>query len=467
MYQYKGLEDTVAAISTSLGEGGIGIVRLSGPDAIAIADRMFQTKTSRKPSSLESCRVHYGWVVDNQCEPPEMIDEALLTVMRAPKSYTREDVVEISCHGGAVPLKAILTLAIDFGARLAEAGEFTKRAFLNGRIDLTQAEAVLDIIHAKTEAFLKVSHHQLRGELSLELESIREILMSVYTEIEAIVNFPEDEINSAGVIKILKQINNVKSRVDHLLVSSEHGKILKEGIKIVICGRPNVGKSSLLNALLKEPRAIVSEIAGTTRDTIEESAQIHGIPFRLVDTAGVLEPRDLIEKEAVRRSHLLMEQAELILLMLDGSQNFSCEDEELIRRITEKNILVIINKSDQPQKLSEQTLKKFFSERPLIKISVLNKQGLDELQDKIVQNVWPGQVESSSGLLISNLRHIQALKQGREALQKGIQILEDQLSLEFVSEEIKVAINSLDAITGRNIDMDLLNKIFSEFCIGK
>src|SRR3989338_1891946 len=317
MYQLKSLEDTIVAIATAVGSGGIGIVRLSGRQAVGIADQLFISRKNKKPAEFANYTAHYGWIVKNLRAgayiselQEEIVDEVLLTVMRTPKSYTKEDVVEISCHGGMVSLRSILMMATELGARLAEPGEFTKRAFLNGRLDLTQAEAVLDIIQAKASAFLRVSHHQLKGELTKTLEDIREHVMTVYTQLEAIMNFPEDDIDSPAKPEILKRISEAEGQVERLLLSSEQGRILKEGIKIVICGRPNVGKSLLLNVLLKQPRAIVSDIAGTTRDTIEETAQIKGIPFQLIDTAGILEPRDFIEQEAVKRSRLSMDSAD-------------------------------------------------------------------------------------------------------------------------------------------------------------
>jgi tRNA modification GTPase len=469
MYQLRSLEDTIAAISTPMGQGGIGVVRLSGKQAVAIADKMFAAKSGAVPSSFKSFSVHYGNVRD--LGNGEVIDEVLLTVMRAPKSYTKEDVIEISCHGGMASLKAILTLATGLGARLADPGEFTKRAFLNGRIDLTQAEAVLDVIQAKTDAFLKVSTHQLKGDLSTELEGIREQLMAIYVGIEAIVNFPEDgvsaESEAAQYASIQEQVCAAEKRLEALLRSSAHGRILKEGIKTVICGKANVGKSSLLNALLKAPRAIVSDIAGTTRDTIEEAAQIKGIPLQLVDTAGILEPRDLIEEEAIRRSHEVIEGADLVLFVFDAGAKLTQEDERLMRVVDGQNVLAVLNKSDLPQRIDEEHIKKRYDGSKVLKVSALKRIGIDELEGKIVENIWRDKRIDTQGILVSNLRHINALKDCRDNLAKAQELLRDQLSFEFVSEEIKIAVNYLDNITGRNIDEDLLDTIFARFCIGK
>ena len=464
---FKKLDDTIAAISTPGGVGGIGIVRLSGPGALSIADQVFQAAIGKSPSQFKTHTVHYGNVVKRGEAGDEIIDEALLTVMRAPKSYTREDVVELNCHGGIVPLKATLALVLTHGARLAEPGEFTKRAFLNGRIDLTQAEAVLDIIRAKTDAFLRVSAHQLKGELTVELESIREKLMNTYVDLEAVVNFPEEDIDVQGKNKALQNIQQSRERVQVLLETSEQGRILREGIKVVICGKPNVGKSSLLNVLLKQPRAIVTDVEGTTRDTIEETTQIQGIPFQLVDTAGILSPRDLIEEEAVKRSHLYIQSADLVLLMLDGNQNLASADKEVIEKVKEKNTLLLINKCDLPIKIDEKETEALLPNRKIIYISALEKRGLDKLGRAIIENVLHGKSIDTHGVLVNNMRHIDALRNCAAVLTKGVSLLTQGVSLEFISEELKIAVNALDSITGRDIDLDLLDKIFSEFCVGK
>jgi len=465
MYQLNNIDDTIVAISTPAGIGGIGIVRLSGKEALPIADKMFLSPTQKKLSKQKSHSAHYGWISRNGSG--EIIDEVLVTIMRGPNSYTKEDVVEISSHGSRVSLKEIITLACDQGARLAEPGEFTKRAFLNGRIDLTQAEAVLDIIQSRTNAFLKVSTHQLKGELSKELEIIREELMKAYVEMEAIVNFPEDDEDSKSRERIDAIIKKAQKRVDALLETSEHGRLLKEGIKIVLCGKPNVGKSSLLNILLKTERAIVSDIAGTTRDTIEETAQIKGIPFQLIDTAGILEPRDLIEQEAVKRSRMYIEGADLVLFVCDQSFLLSKEDKDIIDEIKDLNILVVLNKSDLKKKLDIKALQERLFNATYIETSVVKKKGIDKLEECIVESVWHSKTIDTQGLFISNLRHIQALQQCQKTLLQAQEYIHNDTSIEFISEEIKIAINFLDSITGRNIDHDLIDQIFSKFCIGK
>ncbi|MFA5059470.1 MAG: tRNA uridine-5-carboxymethylaminomethyl(34) synthesis GTPase MnmE [Candidatus Omnitrophota bacterium] len=476
------IDDTIVAISTAAGQGGIGIIRLSGKGSLKIADQIFISKNKMKPSDFKSYTVHYGWIINkikNQKSKiknkgnlsadtdADTIDEVLLTVMRAPKSYTREDIVEISCHGSSVSLKAILSVIVSCGARLAEPGEFTKRAFLNGRIDLAQAEAVLDIIQAKTDAFLKVSLHQLKGELTVELEAIREILMDIYTEIEAIVNFPEDDIDASNVKGISKKIDAACRRVEELLKTSEHGKVLKDGIKVVLCGKPNVGKSSLLNVFLKQSRAIVTDIAGTTRDTIEETAQIKGIPLQLIDTAGILVPRDLIEEEAVKRSRMSIESADLVLLILDGNRTLDEEDVKLFTQVKDRNVFLVVNKCDLPQKLEKEEMASKMNHKKIFFVSALEKKGISELENEIVKNVWHEEAVNTRGILISNVRHIHSLQECVAGLKKARKSLTERISLEFISEEIRSAVNCLDQITGRDIDSDLLDKIFSSFCIGK
>ena len=465
MPQLSYIDDTIVAISTPVGEGGIGIVRLSGKNALTVADQMFTARNEKKPSGFKSFTAHYGDVVRGG----GIVDEALLMVMRAPKSYTKEDVVEISAHGGVASVRTIFKLAVELGARPAEPGEFTKRAFLNGRIDLAQAEAVLDLIHSRTEAFLRVSANQLKGELSTELEKIREQLMSVYVAIEAIINFPEDDIDAEKkwALSLFARMQEAQKAIQQLLASADHGRILKNGIKVVICGRPNVGKSSLLNVLLKQPRAIVSPIAGTTRDTIEETAQIEGIPFQLVDTAGVLEPRDLIEEEAIRRSHMAVRSADLALFILDAGAALNAEDEKLFDLVRGRNVIVVLNKCDLKTRIDEHKAKTAFPGVPMMRVSALNKEGIRELEKKIVAQVWHGKVVDTHGILVSNARHVRALQDALAAVGQAQETLKKELSLEFVSEGIKRAVGFLDAITGRHVDNDLLEQIFAQFCVGK
>ncbi len=465
--KFNSLEDTIAAIATPIGSGSVGIVRLSGPAALSIADQVFETRRG-KPSEFKTYTVHYGNIVRRQGQTNETIDEALLTVMRAPKSYTCEDVVEISCHGGMMAVNAVLTLVLEKGARLAEPGEFTKRAFLNGRIDLTQAEAVLDIVRAKTQAGLRVFEHQLKGELSSFLEDIRGKLMAGYGDIEAAVNFPDDAGDQDASPEIIGQLQDISAMVKKLLANAEQGRVLREGIKLVICGRPNVGKSSLLNVLLRQERAIVSPIEGTTRDTIEESAQIKGVPFQIVDTAGILEPRDMIEEEAVRRSHLHIQQADLVLFMVDASVPVDDQDLKLAGQLQGVEKIIVVNKMDLNPNFVLQEAHGFLrADGQAVQISLLQGQGLDELEQMILKHALHGQAFQSKGLLLTNIRHIEALRKALSEVDQAIEECGRRISAEFISERIRLAVDELDRITGRSADSDLLDHIFSEFCIGK
>lgn len=463
MYQYKGLEDTIAAIATPAGQGGIGIVRISGQEAITIVDKVLRLESGKTLTASTSHHVYYGKVVFHQSQ--QILDEVLVVLMRGPKSFTAEDVVEINCHGGMTVLRSVLEEILQAGARLAAPGEFTKRAFLHGRIDLVQAEAVSDIIQAKTESFLRQSQYQLKGELSTHLNLIREELIKLYTMLEALINFPEDGIDAQGHQQIVDRIGIQEKNVNKLLSSSKSGRILKEGIRIVLCGRPNVGKSSLLNALLKEERAIVTNIAGTTRDVLEESAQIQGIPISLVDTAGILEPRDLIEKEAIARSHLYIKSADVVLLVLDHSQPLQAEDMALMQQLKTTPVLVVVNKMDLTPQIDISIPEQIFGPKRVLKVSAIHS--VKDLESKIVELIDVQKDFDSHGMMISNIRHIKALEAARENLHGAYHLMNEKTSFEFVSEEIKAAVNQLDAITGRNIDEDLLDRIFSEFCIGK
>ena len=490
MPKLNNLEDTIVAISTPIGQAGIGIVRISGKEAFNIADKIFlsvkakdESKKNNKPSRFKTYTINYGWIVNgsqksvNSNQKPvtrnqkkdnyQIIDEVILSIMRAPKSYTKEDVVEINCHSGIVNLRKILDLVLGSGARLAEPGEFTKRAFLNGRIDLTQAEAVLDIIQAKTEASLRLGVEQLKGELSSKINNIRERLLDIFANLEASIDFPEEDIDTSSIKKIFKQIDNIKGKLSDLLKNSSKGKILREGIKVVIAGRPNVGKSSLLNVLLKEERAIVTTVPGTTRDTIEEVINLKGIPLRLFDTAGIIEPRDLVEKEAVKRTRQIIESAELALLVLDGSKEISREDKIFLKELKEKIRIIIINKIDLPQKIDISKLNVMGIKEKIVKISALKREGLTELENTIVKKIWPDRLTGQAEIMVSNVRHIDFLRKSFECLENAQSVINNKLSLDLLSFEVKEAIGYLDAIIGRRVEEDLLDKIFSEFCIGK
>jgi len=455
------LTDTIAAIATPIGDGGIGIVRLSGKDALAIADKIFISKDKKKSSEFKTYTTHYGVVADKA----KIIDEVILTVMRSPRSYTKEDIIEINCHGGIVALRAVLDLVLANGARLAESGEFTRRAFLNGRIDLSQAEAVLDIIKAKTDSALKIGIQQLKGSLSLEINKIRKDLLEMLSALEANIDFPEEDLTAPGLQRIKHGLDEVNKKFSLLLDTSARGRIMREGIKVVICGKPNVGKSSLLNALLKQERSIVTPIAGTTRDTIEEIIDIKGIPVRIVDTAGILEPRDLIEKKAVLRSKKYISSADLVLILFDGSKRLSREDNVLISKLRNKTAIAIINKMDLRRKIDKNVISARFSH--LIEISARKSKNIVLLEEAIANLVYKGKVAVSESVLVSNQRHIEALRHAQKLVAEAVKSLDNRLSAEFIAQGLKDSLIYLDELLGKKFSEDLLDKIFTEFCIGK
>jgi tRNA modification GTPase len=461
------LDDTIAAISTAIGESGIGIVRISGNDALSIADRIFQGKDGKKPSGSKSYTVHYGWIVNphQDKDQPEVIDEVILTLMRSPRSYTKEDIVEINCHGGIVPLRRILDLVLANGARLAQPGEFTKRAFLNGRIDLTQAEAVLDIIRSKTDSALKIGVQQLKGVLSKRISSIREVLLGTLADLEASIDFPEDQLNPGDFKTIRRDLENINQQLESMLEASDYGRILREGINTVICGRTNVGKSSLLNALLRQERSIVTPVAGTTRDTIEEIINIKGIPVKIVDTAGIIKPRDLVERKAVLRSRKYIDMADLVILVFDGSRRMSVQDRVLIKKLNKKRVLAVINKTDLKQKIEKERLTRTFNN--LVGVSAKKNKNIDLLEEAIADLVCKGKVISSEAGFVAKARHIEKLKHVQKFVVQALDSLDNNLSAEFIAQDLKDALGYLDELVGRKFSEDLLDKIFGEFCIGK
>ncbi|MCX5711305.1 MAG: tRNA uridine-5-carboxymethylaminomethyl(34) synthesis GTPase MnmE [Candidatus Omnitrophica bacterium] len=453
--------DTIAAISTCVGEGGIGIVRLSGKDALKIADKVFRSNNNLKPTGFKTFTTHYGWISDGD----KIIDEVILTVMRAPRSFTKEDIVEINCHGGIIPLRAILDLVVSSGCRLAEPGEFTKRAFLNGRIDLAQAEAVLDIIRAKTDAALKLGVEQLKGGLSKELNKTREMLLDVLTLLEANIDFPEEGIDKVDLREYIVKLKDVEDEFNKIISGSQRGRVYREGIRAVICGKPNVGKSSLLNALLKCERSIVTSVAGTTRDTIEEIIDIKGIPVRIADTAGILEPRGIVEKKAVERSQKHIGGADLIVVIFDGSRGLDKADLKLIKKLPKKPVIAVINKMDLRQKINIKKLCQIFPR--VIEISAKKTKNIEVLEEGIADLVYKGKVSSGEPAMVSNLRHISAIRKAQILIAEARNSLDNTTSLEFVAQDIKDALTLIDDILGKRFSEDLLDKIFSEFCIGK
>jgi len=471
------LDDTIVAISTPAGEGGIGIVRISGKRALSVADEIFVSKDGLKPSKFKTYTVHYGHIIDKSSaishQPSEKdtiyetIDEVILTVMRAPKSYTKENIVEINCHGGIVPLKRVLELIIRLGGRLAEPGEFTRRAFLNGRIDLAQAEAVLDVIHAKTEAGLKAALRQLEGGLSAEIREIKNDIMDFYAHIEASIDFPEEDIEGFDAIRLSERMDAASKGLKKLLETAQHGKILREGISAVICGKPNVGKSTLMNALLKEDRVIVTPVPGTTRDVIEEVISIDGIPLRIADTAGIIEPSTLIDKEGVNKSRKCLADADLALLLMDNSKEMSEEDKVIIEMVKGKKAIVVINKIDLPKRLDTGELKEHLDGSGMVEISAARRTNLELLEKAITGMVWSGGVRSDHRSLLANVRHADAIRRACKGMDEARGSLKKRLSPEFIAVGVKSALDSLGEITGEVVVDDLLDRIFGEFCIGK
>ena len=458
--------ETIVAISTSMGEGGIGIVRLSGPCSLAIADRIFKGKNGLKPSEASTHTLHYGFIASNG----EVLDEVLLTVMKAPLTYTREDVVEINCHGGVILLKKVMELTIREGARLAEPGEFTKRAFLNGRIDLTQAEAVSEIIRAKTELGLKSALSQLWGEFSKRLKQVSVKLTKLLAQIEASINFPEEDISTSGTSELAESAAKIISSLEKLLVTAEESRLLREGVAVTLVGRPNVGKSTLLNSLLGRERAIVTSIPGTTRDTIEEFLDIDGLPVRLVDTAGIRKAKSLIDKESIRRARLSVSEADLILFVLDGSTSLSGADMEIAREVSKKKTLVVINKADLPMRIEHDEVAKAFSPRGILKVSAKGGSGISRLKRAIVSLFRNEEIPSPEPAFSTNFRHQAMLRKAKKCLENAYSLLTTiagEIPFELIAFELRDAQRSIGEVTGEVTTDDILSEIFSRFCIGK
>jgi len=456
--------DTIAAIATPYGVGGIGIVRLSGPSVLAIARRLF---TPKKDSlQLISHRFHYGEIIDPEKGIPT--DEVLLVYMESPKTYTREDVVEIHCHGGYLILQKVLELVLREGARLAQPGEFTKRAFLNGRIDLTQAEAVVDIIHAQTTESLEIAHQQLRGRLRKELEGIRDQLVGWMAVLEAHIDFPEEELDPVSREGIEKGLREAMTELRGWIDSYEEGKILREGVSCAIVGKTNVGKSSLLNVLLREERAIVTPVPGTTRDVIEEVLNIFGISVRLMDTAGLRQGGDSVEIEGVRRTRERVADADLVLLVLDGSRELERDDRAIFEEVRGKNKIIVINKRDLPERISLGEVQERFPEASLVSISALHQTGLGELKEAVHTSLLHGRVRfSPDHLIVANVRHKNALVSTRESLQRAREGIEQGTSFEFTAFELQYALEALGEIVGETTTEEVLDRIFEQFCVGK
>lgn len=457
-------EDTISAVITALGEGAVGIVRISGADALATAEKMFKSRSGKKLSEYQHHTLVYGHVTDAD---GTMVDEVLCVYMQAPHSYTAEDVVEIQSHGGIQSLKKILTLTYQNGARPAEAGEFTKRAFLNGRIDLTQAEAVMDIIRSRSEASLKLAVRQQNGQLAQELRKLRSKMLDVVINLEAVIDYPEEDIEDVTFDTVAGSIANTAAGIENLLAHAHTGKILREGLRTAIVGRPNVGKSSLLNALLKEERAIVSEYAGTTRDVIEEQLLLDGVPLVLADTAGIRKTEDYVEQIGVEKSRRLLQDAELVICVVDGSEGLTAEDEEILQAASEKPCVIIVNKSDLEIDTTLQQLQERFGIDKVMPLSARTNEGIDRFAAWLKNYVYGSEGTLSDGVYVQNARHEELLRQALQSLQDAQRAAQERLPYDCIVIDVRNAIDLLGEITGDTVQDEIINEIFARFCIGK
>ena len=455
--------DTIAAIATAMSNSGIGIVRISGDEALDVADRIFRPKKgSRKVSDMETHTIHYGYVTDGD----EVIDEVMLLIMKAPRSYTCEDTIEIDCHGGVLVMKKILETVLKYGARPAEPGEFTKRAFLNGRIDLSQAESVIDVINAQNELALKSSVSQLQGAVLEKIKAIRAVVLHEIAFIESALDDPE-HVSLEGYPEQLHEImSDAHSKVKKLLDSSDNGKMLKEGINTAIVGKPNAGKSSLLNNLLVEERAIVTEIAGTTRDILQEQIQIGGIGLNVIDTAGIRDTEDIVEKIGVNKSREYIEKADLIIYVVDSSTELDENDQEIIEAIQNKKAIVLLNKSDLDAKTDASVLQTQLS-KPILSISAKNNTGIHELETLIEEMFFSGKLSFNDEVYITNIRQKNALAEAQNSLKMVLQSIADGMPEDFFTIDMMNAYEALGTIIGESVGEDLVNEIFSKFCMGK
>lgn len=457
--------DTIAAISTAIGEAGIGIVRMSGKESVSIANKLFKGNKVNYLKDGESRKLIYGHIINPN--DGEIIDEVLITFMKEPYTYTRENMVEIYCHGGIISVKKVLELILDNGARLADPGEFTKRAFLNGRLDLAQSEAIIDMIRAKTDKSFQVSLNQLEGSISNEVKEIMNILLEMIAHIEVSIDFPEEDIEDLTYDELEDKARLVYDRIEKLLNTADRGKILRDGLNTVILGKPNVGKSSLLNAILRENRAIVTNIPGTTRDIIEEYVNIDGIPLKIVDTAGIRSTEDLVEKIGVDKAKDMVDKADLIIAVFDASDNLTDEDYEIIEIIKDKRSIVLLNKSDLPNEYDEVHLKKILPNKKIITTSIIDGIGIDRLENEIKDMFYQGELEVESDTIVTNMRHKNQLVKAKKSLEDGIHGIMANMPLDCIEVDMKNCWENLGEISGDTIGEDILDKIFSEFCIGK
>lgn len=456
------LNDTIAAISTAIGEAGIAIVRMSGDDSINIIDKIFVSASGVKMAEAENRKFLYGHI----CDGDKKIDEVLVVKMKGPHSYTAEDIVEIHCHGGVVSVKRILNLILSKGARLAEKGEFTKRGFLNGRIDLTQAEAVIDLIKAKTDISFDLGLNQLGGALSEVLNKLKDELVSMQALIVANIDFPDEDIEDAAYNDLLDRSNKILEKMDKLLENSKNSRLLRDGINTVILGKPNVGKSSLLNGLLKYDRAIVTDIAGTTRDVIEDYINLDGVLLKISDTAGIRETEDEVEKIGVNIAREKLKDADLVIAIFDISRDFDQDDKEILKLIENKKHIIILNKDDLEQKISDDEIEKYFKD-DYLRLSVMENESVMKVEKLIIDLFFDGELQISSDTVLSNLRHINALREAKKELLEVNESLNKRVFLDLIEVDLENVIAHISEITGTITTEDILDRVFSDFCIGK
>ncbi|HAR4867716.1 TPA: tRNA uridine-5-carboxymethylaminomethyl(34) synthesis GTPase MnmE [Staphylococcus aureus] len=456
--------DTITSISTPMGEGAIGIVRLSGPQSVEIADKLYKGK--HLLNDVPSHTINYGHIIDP--ESKEVVEEVMVSVLRAPKTFTREDIIEINCHGGILTINRVLELTMTYGARMAEPGEFTKRAFLNGRIDLSQAEAVMDFIRSKTDRASKVAMNQIEGRLSDLIKKQRQSILEILAQVEVNIDYPEyDDVEDATTEFLLEQSKEIKQEINRLLDTGAQGKIMREGLSTVIVGKPNVGKSSMLNNLIQDNKAIVTEVAGTTRDVLEEYVNVRGVPLRLVDTAGIRETEDIVEKIGVERSRKALSQADLILFVLNNNEALTQEDYTLYEVVKNEDVIVIVNKMDLEQNIDINEVKDMIGDTPLIQTSMLKQEGIDELEIQIRDLFFGGEVQNQDMTYVSNSRHISLLKQARQTIQDAIDAAESGVPMDMVQIDLTRTWEILGEIIGETASDELIDQLFSQFCLGK
>lgn len=459
------LSDTISAIATPRGEGGIGIIRVSGTLAIPIACQIFKSPQHRSPADFPSHTLHFGHIIDSRSG--DTIDEAMLGVMRSPKSYTTEDIVEFNCHGGIMSLTAVLEQTLRSGARVAEPGEFTRRAFLNGKIDLAQAEAVIDLIRAKTNLTRRIAMDGLTGRLSQEVNGLNGRLVNLLAEVEASIDFPEEELDFLNRESLRKAALAIEDELNLLIATASAGKILREGIKVAILGKPNVGKSSLLNELLMSDRAIVTEVPGTTRDTIEVPLDLEGVPIELIDTAGIRQTEDAVEKQGVERSMNYLNLADLILMVFDAAQPLVDADIELLQAAHSRNTVLILNKVDLPILTTIENLRIHAAQCPVVQTSMLDGRGIENLKATLLQRIRGDNFVSDDSPIVTNMRHHDALHRAQKSLRIALKSIIGQMPLEVIAVDLRSSLDAMGEIVGKTTTEDILDRIFSQFCVGK